>query len=76
MPTAGAEKVSSVLAFSAGFFVLSAPAPTGLESEEGEAFLSIDIGDPDAGSVIEHLGWRHRATTAHLGSAKRIGGQG
>lgn len=71
-PAATAGEARDLLT-KAGYFVMSAPAGIGYEPEEDEVFLSIDVGDPNAGSVIEHLGWRHRATTAR---ADLIGGRG
>jgi hypothetical protein len=45
----------------AGYTILDAPVNMGLELVAGEEFLSVEGGHSDVASVIEHLGWRHRA---------------
>lgn len=61
---------------SAGLFVTGIPVYTGIQPAVGEAHLSIEGGDSDSVRIIEHLGWRHLATTGSSRRAVKVGGQG
>jgi hypothetical protein len=49
-----------------GYTVLDRPVNMGHELVAGDEFVSVEGGHSDVASVIEALGWRHRATVARL----------
>jgi hypothetical protein len=73
-PAATVAEASRTLT-DAGHWVLSAP-PFQLPVEEDETLLSVETDDADIAQLIQHLGWRHRASIARMGRAVKIGGQG
>ena len=56
----------------AGYTVLDRAVTMGLELAGGEEFLSVAGGHSHVASVVEHLGWRHRATVGSLQPAMPV----